>query len=455
MAQKRYFNFKQDDLTFDLSTVNKGILPEGVFAGFDFVATADLNLSLVHTVTGVQFLDADNLTLKSNIGVFRTKQGVVVQEDAPISLPIGSTSSLPRIDLIIARHSFVENSGGDIAQIAVIQGTPNASPVAPALLDADREVILGILTLPANCLQLDQSGVSYVKNDATIFNKQNFDPDTKANQSDLDDKADQTDLDALATVVAGKADASLNYAFTDAANQFTKQQRLAKGADIVAPTQLSLGDSGNFYRVADGNVDMIQAVGVGTEILLRPSGSGFSVRNQQPATAGFKTIIVPSSQDVGLVSTRDTIRLIEDSDGWVVTGMPYSAISVPVGVIAIWPGTIGSIPAGWAWCNGQNGTLDLRAVFPLPTDDATYPTSGAGSTGGAAEVTLTLDELPDFGQQPDSVIARVTGNNTPDALDNSATEIDMLNHTPFPSTGGQAHENMPPYKAVVFMQKIA
>ena len=35
------------------------------------------------------------------------------------------------------------------------------------------------------------------------------------------------------------------------------------------------------------------------------------------------------------------------------------------GMICIWSGSIESIPSGWAYCDGTNGTPDLRDKFPV------------------------------------------------------------------------------------------
>ena len=43
---------------------------------------------------------------------------------------------------------------------------------------------------------------------------------------------------------------------------------------------------------------------------------------------------------------------------------------VPSGMIALWYGALNTIPAGWAFCNGTNGTPDLRSKYIL----------GAGNT---------------------------------------------------------------------------
>ena len=45
--------------------------------------------------------------------------------------------------------------------------------------------------------------------------------------------------------------------------------------------------------------------------------------------------------------------------GTVATG----GSELPAGVILMWSGAVASIPTGYAFCNGQNGTPDLRDRF--------------------------------------------------------------------------------------------
>jgi hypothetical protein len=52
--------------------------------------------------------------------------------------------------------------------------------------------------------------------------------------------------------------------------------------------------------------------------------------------------------------------------------------SLPAGLIVMWGGLVANIPAGWALCNGQNGTPDLRGRFIKGTG------SDPGATGGTA-----------------------------------------------------------------------
>jgi len=56
---------------------------------------------------------------------------------------------------------------------------------------------------------------------------------------------------------------------------------------------------------------------------------------------------------------------------------------VPSGVIVMWAGLIVNIPTGWALCNGQGGTPDLRDRFIKGTG------ADPGTTGGAATHTHT------------------------------------------------------------------
>ena len=56
----------------------------------------------------------------------------------------------------------------------------------------------------------------------------------------------------------------------------------------------------------------------------------------------------------------------------------------PVGGIILWSGSTATIPSGWALCDGQNGTPDLRNKFIVGAGD----TYSVDSTGGSADATL-------------------------------------------------------------------
>lgn len=65
--------------------------------------------------------------------------------------------------------------------------------------------------------------------------------------------------------------------------------------------------------------------------------------------------------------------------------------ALPVGCIALWQGTIASIPTGWQLCDGTNGTPDLRDRFIVGAG-STY---AVGAVGGESTVTLSSPQLPE------------------------------------------------------------
>lgn len=82
-----------------------------------------------------------------------------------------------------------------------------------------------------------------------------------------------------------------------------------------------------------------------------------------------------------------------DGDGIVLREqLPPITIpdSIPKGVIVMWSGTLATIPAGWALCDGTNGTPDLQNKFIRGATTTTLP----GTKGGADTVTLATTNLP-------------------------------------------------------------
>lgn len=63
---------------------------------------------------------------------------------------------------------------------------------------------------------------------------------------------------------------------------------------------------------------------------------------------------------------------------------------VPSGIITLWSGSIASVPAGWAFCNGTSGTPDLRDRFVVGAGSS----YAVGATGGANTVTLDATMIP-------------------------------------------------------------
>ena len=127
---------------------------------------------------------------------------------------------------------------------------------------------------------------------------------------------------------------------------------------------------------------------------------------------------------------------------------------LPKGVIVMWSGSQASIPSGWALCNGQNGTPDLRDRFIVGAGRA----YGVGATGGAQKVTLNVMEIPShthnyFGDDQLSVRANVAYYSS--GYDADSEKSGNAAYFITSSTGGsQPHENRPPYYALCFIIKL-
>lgn len=150
---------------------------------------------------------------------------------------------------------------------------------------------------------------------------------------------------------------------------------------------------------------------------------------------------------------------------------------IPKGLISMWSGTIDTIPEGWALCDGEKGTPDLRNRFVMGASD-----NDVGETGGENEVTLTGDQMPPHKHSASTTSA---GGHTHDyyhrqddarldteeyMLDeegeelghwwkrNSTTIRPAGSHTHSVVIGkagkGQAHENRPAYFKLAFIMKL-
>lgn len=104
---------------------------------------------------------------------------------------------------------------------------------------------------------------------------------------------------------------------------------------------------------------------------------------------------------------RTTATDICPAHGYVGKGKPAVVPdSIPIGLIAIWSGTVATIPAKWSLCNGSNGTPDLREKFimgagttaPATTGGSNAHTHSVSATGsGAAGVTVDSGGPSDHG----------------------------------------------------------
>ena len=144
--------------------------------------------------------------------------------------------------------------------------------------------------------------------------------------------------------------------------------------------------------------------------------------------------------------------------GKVVSGGGNGA-EIPAGLISIWYGSIDTIPDGWALCDGNNGTPDLRARFVLGAGTK----HSVGETGGEEEVTLTAEQMPMHSHYP-TFDSATTGNYYSFAIsahhygaeESGYFEADPrnLNGYIYHTGEDQPHNNMPPYYALCYIMKL-
>ncbi|MEA5001301.1 MAG: hypothetical protein VB017_05395 [Endomicrobiaceae bacterium] len=164
-----------------------------------------------------------------------------------------------------------------------------------------------------------------------------------------------------------------------------------------------------------------------------------------------ENIIIENGSEFSVTIGSDKNFTVNSSDGpkAVVSSTEY--YMVPKGAIIIWSGAIDKIPSGWVLCDGTNGTPNLTDRFVLGAGNS----YSVGTTGGEAEHTLTISEMPSHShtiavqnnsENGSSNIANTVGSSGSSfEFNNTWTTNDSGNSLP--------HNNMPPYYSLCYIMK--
>lgn len=191
---------------------------------------------------------------------------------------------------------------------------------------------------------------------------------------------------------------------------------------------------------------------------------------------GFKDEVIVGSEEAyndKLNQKVCTINVYKDDEklprfSYKVSKLSSSSdsSSVPKGTILPWYGSSDSVPKGYALCNGQNGTPDLRGRFLVGVDGSTYK---LGSKGGEEKVILKKTNLPsdakisvsgyiakDYGGGvgPYSKYGMVWSGSTSGDDDNCYIKFGSFSGTIFSGWNSSPCENRPPYFAVQYIMKL-
>jgi hypothetical protein len=236
-------------------------------------------------------------------------------------------------------------------------------------------------------------------------------------------------------------------------------------------------------------------------VLLSPVGNGqqFFDNNGLPLAggliyqyqAGSSTPLATYTTNNGTVPNSNPIVL--DSSGrtpqeiWMQTGYTYklviqtstgttlqsldnlypilqtataTASTFTTGMIILWSGSLGSIPSGWALCNGSSGTPNLTDRFVL----AAGSTYSVGATGGSTDAIVVshTHSITDPGhvhgyarnEGYGAGTSNGAGNGSPNGAFTGTTNSATTGITATNSTGASGtNANMPPYYALAYIMK--
>ena len=140
----------------------------------------------------------------------------------------------------------------------------------------------------------------------------------------------------------------------------------------------------------------------------------------------------------------------------------------PIGGIIMWSGTIANIPSGWAFCNGSNGTPDLRDRFIISansdsTGAKTNVTGALTQSGGSKDAVVVshTHAITDPGHSHTYnyrvQLANQSGSSTPCwARDTTATTTSNTTGISINSNGVDGtNKNLPPYYALAYIMRTA
>ena len=139
------------------------------------------------------------------------------------------------------------------------------------------------------------------------------------------------------------------------------------------------------------NVDEVNRV---HRILNDIKGIGCRIEKPRGANGLGWRIVVDGSSDLDPIPDSSV-----GSDTGQIPVKPYDFPSrfqpIPSGGIIMWSGSIASIPATWALCDGTNGTPNLKSRFVIGAGDTAYPVDGTGGDTSHAHSLFSPTPPPD------------------------------------------------------------
>lgn len=179
---------------------------------------------------------------------------------------------------------------------------------------------------------------------------------------------------------------------------------------------------------------------------------GLNIRNAASTSAVF----IKDNGNTGIGKTDPSVKLevagrVKDETGYI---MPQGGIIMYGGAMTNFDNTgkgkSDSPVAGWAICNGQNNTPDLRNRFIVGAGPGSNYT--VGNTGGEDFHKLTIDEMPSHSHKYGYECYDIAGFGKEGCW---LRRNGINNGDESAKTGGdKPHENRPPYFAMLYIMKL-
>lgn len=112
--------------------------------------------------------------------------------------------------------------------------------------------------------------------------------------------------------------------------------------------------------------------------------------------------------------------------------------------------------AGWAICNGNNGTKNRMGRVAVGYDPSRADYNTPGKTGGAESVTLTVEQMPSHNHHFSAAGYNHLLGGSGQPVISRSTLLNYGDWDGYMATAGndQAHENRPPFIVTLFIQKL-
>lgn len=253
-------------------------------------------------------------------------------------------------------------------------------------------------------------------------------------------------------------------------------------AVTVGDTQIVVSPGGGslFPELTDGNFFMITVVDAQGNLEIM----GVTSRNVDTFTVNRAQENTPARAfpEGSVVELRLTAGSIGEIASQLATDI-LAATQLPRGIITMWSGATNAVPSGWALCDGNNGTPDLRDRFIVAAGNSYSPGYTGGSltytpaitvngSGTGVQVgyhTLTVGEMPSHSH---TLLIYKGGESAGGRCDSYGGRAYVQGDTCLPTGGNQGHnhpivdyghthsayasaiDSRPPYYALAFIMKL-